>query len=527
LKKLVIYNYSLTNFGIQMICGDLQPVSFSPSQQPVSCHDSYCTPSAHNFSMGSKAVIANQPISHGCPTSSVRLVQQPVLATFPPVHHPLNTPSIKVSFTYVDLMTVEQTSNWILTMGAFSGWKEAPIYAENFRKNGITGKMLPRLNHELLKFELGILDYTHRLQLLATVRQLFPSYIELVPRVIPSTPSTLSGMLETDTESDLQVKIPSPPSLVLGESSAPQASEQLKQAEEYEPCMDYLIKEQDDPVRMDLSPQQNCSVKSDSVYSTGSSVKSSSEVSSRSSTAFSVDFSESNLQKLPLVRARRSFFVEPNLALEGVSDNSETLTKSGSATKRTYADILKVRAMASTICSSTPSEISCATGLSNMTISNESPKSLLLTLPLNQVVRTRNIRSNFLKFKFVVRVEPLKKRSCWLIIFQSIEEAKRALSVRRQIGYNLEPYRNDEPRKLMRPTPRNPIEYRVLSKVTLRSGKSLHGEIVGELYKNKIVTINKIKGRRARIIKSSANGTVAVGWVSSHTVEGIPLLEQM
>jgi len=515
-----------------MICTDLQRVSFSPSQQPVSCHESYYQPSAHNFSLGSEAVISNQPISHGCPTSSMRLVQQPVLPTFPPVHHPSNTPSIKVSFTYVHLMTVEQTSNWILTMGAFKGWKEASTYAENFRKNSITGMMLPRLNHELLKFELGMLDHSHRLELIATVRQLFPSYIELVPRVIPSTPSTLSGlsgMLETDTESDLLVKtIPSPPSLVLRGSSAPKVSNLQEQAEEYEPCMNYLIKEQEDPVLMDLSPQQNCSVKSDSEYSTRSTVTSSSEVGSRSSTAFSLDFSESNLQKLPMVRARRSFFVEPKIALKGVSDNSKTLTKSGTATRSTWADLLKVRAMASTICSSTPSETSCATGLTNMTISSESPKSLLLTLPLNKVVRTGNIRSNFLKFQFVVRVEPLKKRSCWLIIFQSIEEAKRALSISRQIGYNLEPYTNDEPRKLMRPTPRNPIEYRVLSKVTIRSGKSLRGEIVGELYKNKIVTINKIKGRRARIIKKgSANSPVTVGWVSSHTVEGIPLLEQM
>jgi len=371
-----------------MISTDFQRVSFSPSQKLLSCHDSYCQPSANNFSVVSKAATANQPISPGCPTSSMRLVQQPVLPTFPPVHHPSNTPFIKVSFTYAHLMTVEQTYNWIRTLGAFRGWKEAPTYAENFRKNSITGKMLPRLNHELLKFELGILDYTHRLELIATVRQLFPSYVELVPRVIPSTPSTLSGMLETDTESDLQVKmIPSPPSLVLRETNAPQA-------EEYEPCMDYLIKEQDDPVLMDISPQQNFSVKSDSEYSTRSSVKLSSEGSSRGSTAFSLDFSESNFQKLPMARARRSFFVEPNKTLEGVSTNGETLTKSRTATRR--------------------------------------------------------------------------------------------------------------------------------------SGKSLHGEIVGELYKNKIVTINKIKGRRARIIKKgSANSPVTVGWVSSHTVEGIPLLEQM
>jgi len=315
-----------------------------------------------------------------------------------------------------------------------------------------------------------------------------------VPRVIPSTPSTLSGLSGMDTESDHPVKtITSPRG-----SSAPQAAKN-------KPCMDYLIKEEDGPVKMDLSP----GVKSDSECSTRSGV---SEVSPRSSTAFSSDSSESNLQKLPMVRARRSFFVEPSIALKGVSDNRKTLTKSGTGTKSSYADLVKVRAMASTICSSTSSETSCTTGFSNMTISKESPKSLLLTLPLNQVVRTGNIRSNFLKFKFAVRVEPLKKQSCWLIIFQSIEEAKRALSLSRQIGYNLQPYANDEPRKLMRPTPRNPIDYRVLSKVTIRSGKSLHGDIVGELYKNKIVTINKIKGRRARIIKKcSGNEPVTVG----------------
>jgi len=266
----------------------------------------------------------------------------------------------------------------------------------------------------------------------------------------------------------------------------------------------------------------NCSVKSDSGYSSRSSAKWSSEYSCQSSADFTFDSSEIHLQKLPMVRSRESF-VQPK---KDISDNEQTLSKSSTAARSSYDDLLKVREISSTICSSTSSEASCSTGFSNTATSNESPKSLLLTLPLNQVVRTGNIRNHFLKFDFIVRVEPLKKRGCWLIVFQSIEEAKRALSLRCQIGYNLEPYR-EEPRKLMRPTPRNPIPYRVLSKVTIRTGKSLHGDIVGELYKNKIVTINKIKGRRARIIKKCANGPETVGWVSSHTVQGIPLLEQI
>lgn len=187
---------------------------------------------------------------------------------------------------------------------------------------------------------------------------------------------------------------------------------------------------------------------------------------------------------------------------------------------------MKVGATENTTCSSTSSEISSATDLSKTAHPNDSSQSLLLTVPPNEAVRTGNILTNFLKHKFVVRVQPLKMRNCWLIIFQSVEEAKRALSLRRKIGYNLALYRNDESRK--RPTPKNPIEYRVLSKVTIRSGKSLHGDIVGELYKNKIVTINKIKGRRARIIRNgSAADPITVGWVSSHTVDGLPLLEQI
>jgi len=223
---------------------------------------------------------------------------------------------------------------------------------------------------------------------------------------------------------------------------------------------------------------------------------------------------------------RKSFFAKTNRTLEGICDNEEDRAKWGKKSRRSYTDLVKVGATPNTICSSTSSEISCTTDVSKAAHQNGSPKTLLLTAPPDQVVRTGSIQTIFLKHKFVVRVQPLKKQNCWLIIFQSVEEAKRALSLRRQIGYNLALYRNDESRK--RPTPRNPIEYRVLSKVTIRSGKSLHGDIVGELYKNKIVTINKIKGRRARIIRyGNTTKPITVGWVSSHTIDGLPLLEQV
>jgi len=499
------------------MCANVQRLNFVPPQQRISFHDICYQPSALNFALVSKAVIANQPISDGCWTRPMKFVQHPVLTTFPPAYHPSSIPINKVSFTYAHLMTVEQTCNWILTLGAFKGWKEAPRYAENFRKKNITGMMLRELNHELLKFELGVLNSSHRIELIMTARQLFPSYAMLIAHATPRVPLTISGMHETDTESDLPVwKTSDTPSQTWGPL-------EINAGKDCEPYLDYYqVKKQDDSVQMDISPQQSFCGNWDGEYRTRSCAKLSKWVSSRRSTAALLNINESNLQKVPIARTRRSFCTEPDFTSEGISFNEKDLAKRGKTSRKSNVDLVKLGATSSTICSSTSSETSCATGFSKTGLPND--KLLLLTLPPEQVVRAGNIRNHFLKFKLVIRLQPLKRRNCWLIIFQSIEEAKRALSLRRHIGYNLAIYQKPESHK--RPTPTSPMEYRVLSKVTIRSGKSLQGEIVGELYKNMIVTINKIKGRRARIIRNG-NEPITVGWVSSHTVEGLPLLEQI
>lgn len=77
------------------------------------------------------------------------------------------------------------------------------------------------------------------------------------------------------------------------------------------------------------------------------------------------------------------------------------------------------------------------------------------------------------------------------------------------------------------PTPKSPVEYKVLSRVTVRIGKSLKSKIIGHIYKGAIVTVNQIKGRRARVIRSTINGaTIQIGWVSLHTSYSLQLLTQ-
>jgi len=70
------------------------------------------------------------------------------------------------------------------------------------------------------------------------------------------------------------------------------------------------------------------------------------------------------------------------------------------------------------------------------------------------------------------------------------------------------------------------VEYKALSRVTVRSGKSFKSEIIGHIYKGTIVTVNQCKGRRARLIRNTSKGTIEIGWVSLHTRYSLQLLTQ-
>lgn len=76
------------------------------------------------------------------------------------------------------------------------------------------------------------------------------------------------------------------------------------------------------------------------------------------------------------------------------------------------------------------------------------------------------------------------------------------------------------------PTPNSPVEYKVLSRVTVRIGKSLKSKIIGHIHKGAIVTVNQIKGRRARVIRNTSDGTIQIGQVSLHTSYSLQLLTQ-
>lgn len=125
-------------------------------------------------------------------TDNNHMVLRPVFLLQQTCNYKLGISHCKVIGTCANLMTLEQTAEWIKALCVNNGWQEADAYALNFKKNSITGCVLTRLNHEILKFDLGMLNPKHRIYILDLIRQLFPS---LNHQDVIRAPTRLSQLL--------------------------------------------------------------------------------------------------------------------------------------------------------------------------------------------------------------------------------------------------------------------------------------------------------------------------------------------
>merc|ERR1719193_2396533 len=108
-----------------------------------------------------------------------------------PVYPPLpSVPDAPYSLSRVDMMNVEQTGNWVSTLGRYLGWEEAEAYARKFWENGVTGKSLSMLTPELLEVDLGVTNKSHRMELFRNIQLLYP---QNPTRVAESSPVPYSG----------------------------------------------------------------------------------------------------------------------------------------------------------------------------------------------------------------------------------------------------------------------------------------------------------------------------------------------
>jgi len=111
----------------------------------------------------------------------------------------------------------------------------------------------------------------------------------------------------------------------------------------------------------------------------------------------------------------------------------------------------------------------------------------------------------------------------FVVEFADVRVAQKALNEAQEIGNIL------KPKKLKRPTPTRPCQFKVVSRtLQIREGRPLTSREIGTKKKGEILLVNRIKGRRSRLcIKENDGSFKTIGWASLFTREGCPLMLQL
>jgi len=315
------------------------------------------------------------------------VVFQPVWVVQSPYRPVWSSPSNTVPCNAMHIMTVDQTANWIRGVCLRWGWRQTEGYVTSFRVNKINGRMLMHLNHEILRFDMGIRNHFHRLNLLAVIRQFFPC---LNASSGLNEPKRLSDLINMDIKS---VNIPQTTTTRLDTFPSIYDKFFLKRPES----------DKDDSLRVDSNSLQNISLKS---------------VSTKSDSDM-----ECSEGKSKGSRTRKLFPQSGELESKGISGNSSLRNKFSVDKARDANGLFTVQTEA-TLCRKVAAK-------------------LILTASSFDPAVMEAIRNRFRKFNFVVAVEQVGHYCC-VITFQSRVEALRAFNYQYQIGYRLDHYEEDQ-----------------------------------------------------------------------------------
>jgi len=434
----------------------------------------------------------------------------PVIIISPPLFNP---PHVPYALSRVDEMDVEQTGNWISTLAWYKGWKEAETYARKFRENSITGKSLQDLDSEMLKGNLGMTDGNHRVELLNTIQQLYqkcPTH---------HTSSVCSVPLSLNTTANVTFGCQSE---VLNNYSLPSAG--------YD-CItilnDYLVPPGSTQTHLESDSESGCSRCNFSTCSTDGV----GPVQMDLTPAFDSSYSKpTGAEVSPYPEQQRSY-------AEVLADTK--VRRSRPEHQRSYAealvgpskDRLSMPGMTRRKSVEQPKKMEDVV-MSEKREDTASIRStrraryrkLILTLRPDQMSQDENvIRRRLEHFELkVVSVNLLQGSDCrYLLIFPHSEMAQQAFHKADDLDYELTKKWPE------RPNPKRPIKYISMRWLLIREGKAFSGKIIGKLGAGEIVTVNQVKGRRARLIDVCDGELKTRGWVSVHTAEGEPLLRQL
>jgi len=367
--------------------------------------------------------------------------------------------------TPVQEMTVHQTANWIRTFGRYHGWTQAEAYAQSFQNNSINGVLLEDLTPEMLECSLGIKNHQHQRELLSAIQYLYPSrQMRNTPQFQGST--TGIQILESSYSNPI---------------SSANCESEMEYESDYASTTSYLVSNHsnnvDETAQMDYSDMM-----SESGYSQRSSVASYMESDN------DTEISKCTTNKLGSVRSSP----EKDIIMvdQGTTEESQSVKP------------LKV-------CR----PLRC--------------RKLLLVLRQREIGQDccslQSIRSRFQELEIQVEMEPNEdKLNTYTLVFPNYQQAEEVLSRADEIGYKI------TKKYPPRPTPTCPQKYKSMAELVIRDGKSLCGDVVGKLNEGVIVTVNQVKGRRARLIReSTGKGVETIGWVSLHEKNGVNLLKQL
>jgi len=328
-------------------------------------------------------------------------VGRPVWVMQSPYPQMSNTPNKMVPCNGIQAMTVEQTASLIRGLCLHLGWRETEEYVMSFRENNIDGSMLMHLNHEILRFDMGICNHFHRIDLLAVIRQLFPLYLN---RGF-NEPIRLSDIRNLDTNYSNGSKI-----ATTKMEGSPSANDK--------PCyLKHPVSEKDDSLGVDSNSLQNISLNS---------------VSTKSDCI--TESTEGKSQRSP---TRKQLIEIVKLKSNGISGNCSFRHKNSvekaAPWKKSFEDVYELR-----LGKSHDANDSYAVQKES-TPANEVSAKLILTHSNLNFVGIENIRNRFMKFNFCVSIEQASHFYC-VLTFRSRVEAMTALTYQNHIGFKLDPY---------------------------------------------------------------------------------------
>lgn len=401
------------------------------------------------------------------------IVTTPVFLS-PPFFHAIDTELTSVGISYAEYMNIEETAAWVRTLGYYKGWKQAEVYATNFREHDITGTLLQDLNHENLEDALGIRDPIHKDEFMSEIKSMLRK---------PSM-----SIINSDSE---KLCTSGPTYFV---HSAQSLSSECRR----------------------ISFSANQSNKVVGLPSCGS------------CNGISEIFSSFSGGKSECASNIRTYFLTAVGEQSGcASVNSfSRCTTSGSDIGNTgeteWSDMKSASHTTLRSFQASPSE-SYFNSASPRRNAPSHLKKLKLSLEPGQIDSEGNvefIRSWFIGIDPEVAVQRTRKAHTYIIAFKNANDAQRAFMKFEVNGFKIAKIYPP------RPSPKRPIEYKALKRLLIRDGKSLRRDEVGYLEKGRRVFVNQIKGRRARLIKRKKDDQ-NWGWVSIYSKAGEELLTQV